>query len=207
MRLPAATAIAAALLTAALLTATACEQASTDAPSTAAPGTTAGLRIAYVNLDSVLTGYTYLSDQSVILENRQQDASAELERRARKLQGQFESFQRRAQGGNLTPKQIENEQRVLARNQQELEVEQQRLVYEFQGEGARLQSAFTTVLKREVDALQEERGYDYVLSYGGGTNGVLAVNDAYDLTAEVLTRMNAGPAPDLPALDSAAAGE
>ena len=199
MRLPFATAVAAAFLTAA-----ACEPAAPGpAAADAAPGTSAGLSVAYVNIDSVLTGYTYLGEQSGILEQRQQDATADLERRARKLQDQFASFQRRAQGGNLTPKQIENEQTVLARSQQELEVEQQRLAYEFQGEGARLQSAFTTALKREVDALQAERGYDFVLSYGGGTAGVLAVNDAYDITPEVVTRMNAGPAPA--AADSTAA--
>ena len=188
MRLPAA-AVAALLLT------TACEPAAPDATTAAAPGATAGLSIAYVNIDSVVNDYAYLAEQTEILQQREQDASADLERRGRRFQEQVESFQRRAQGGNLTPKQIENEQTVLARNQQELEVEQQRLAYEFQGEGVRLQSAFTTALKREVDALQDERGYDFVLTYGGGTNAVLAVNDAYDITREVVTRMNAGPTP------------
>ena len=188
------------LLAAALLaTASACDQG-VDAGATPgnADAPAAGLRIAHVHIDSVLQGYTYLTEQNAILEQRQQDASAELERRARKLQGQLESFQRRAQGGNLTPKQIENEQRALQRSDQELTAEQQRLTFEFQGELARLQEAVVTSLKREVDALQAERGYDYVLSYGGGTSGVLAVNDDFDLTREVITRMNAGPAPELP---------
>ena len=190
MRLPLATAIAAALLTAA-----ACEPAADTVAADAAPGATAALSIAYVNIDTVVNNYGYLAEQTEILQQREQDASADLERRGRRFQEQVESFQRRAQGGNLTPKQIENEQTVLARNQQELEVEQQRLAYEFQGEGARLQSAFTKALRREVDALQAERGYDFVLTYGGGTNAVLAVNDDYDITREVVTRMNAGPAP------------
>lgn len=200
MRLPAAA-------FAALLATVACDQGATATATDVdgAGASASGLRLAHVNIDSVLAGYAYLSEQTAILEQRQQDASAEFERRARKLQGQLESFQRRAQAGNLTPKQIENEQRALQRSDQELTAEQQRLVYEFQGEGARLQSAVVTALRREVDALQAERGYDYVLSYGGGTSGVLAVNEAYDLTREVLARMNAGPAPELP--DSVAADD
>ena len=182
---------------------TACEQSAGTAAADGAEAPAAGLRIAHVHVDSVLAGYDYLTEQNGILEQRQRDASAELERRARRLQGQLESFQRRAQGGNLTPKQIENEQRALQRSDQELTAEQQRLTYEFQGELARLQQAVVTALKREVDALQAERGYDYVLSYGNaGGSGVLAVNEDYDLTREVLQRMNAGPAPALP--DSAA---
>ncbi len=153
----------------------------------------AGLKIGYVNTDSILTGYVYLKDQAEILEQRQLDASANFERKARKLQGQIESFQRRAQGGNMTPKAIENEQAVLGRSQQELQQEEQRLTMDLQGEAARIQSELSTVLKREVEAIQQEEGYDFILQQGGGA-GVLAVNPAFDLTTQVLARMNAAPA-------------
>ena len=169
----------------------ACEQSAsgplaTDAPAAAPTG---AARIAYVNADTILANYAYLSGQTRILSQRQQDASTELERRLVKFQEQVHSFQRRAQAGSLTPKQIEAEQRVLAEREQELAAEQQRLAGEFQGEGLRLQNVVATVLKREVAAVQEAEGYDYVLQYGNGSP-VLAVNDAYDITDAVLARMN-----------------
>ena len=172
---------------------TACDQ--TAAPVSGTVGAAAdageGARIAYVNADTLLANYTYLSDQSAVLTQREQEASADIQRKVTEFQEQVQSFQRRAQGGNLTPKQVENEQRVLAEREQELAAEQQRLAQEFQGEGLRIQNELAGVLRREVQAVQESGGYDYVLQYGNGSP-VLAVNEAYDVTAEVLERMNAG---------------
>ncbi len=177
----------------ALIFLVACDQADvTPALQDPNVGANAGLKIGYVNTDSILTGYVYLKDQADILDKRQVDASANFERKARKLQDQIESFQRRAQGGNLTPKQMEGEQSVLGRSQQELQMEEQRLTMELQGEAARIQAELSTVLKREVEAIQQEEGYDFILQYGGG-GGVLAVNPSYDLTSQILTRMNAKP--------------
>lgn len=178
-----------------LLLSVACDQNATTSGTAVATADDAGLKIGYVDTDSILSGYTYLKSQTDILSKREEEAGANLERRARRLEEQIGSFQRRAQGGNLTPKQIENEQAALGRSQQELQQEQQRLQYEFQGEAARLQSEIVTVLKREVDAIQSEQNFDYILSYGG-TSGVLAVNKSYDLTGEVLQRMNANPQTD-----------
>ena len=183
-------------LVASAVLATACQQpAETATADVDADGSgLRGARIAYVNTDSILGGYAYLEQQGVILSQREQDATAELERKLRKFQGQVESLQRRAGAGNLTPKQIESEQRVLAQREQELAAEQQRLAAEFQGEGLRLQNELATVLKRETAAIQAAEGYDYVLTYGG-TSPVIVVNPEFDITSAVLARMNAAGAP------------
>lgn len=167
----------------------ACQQPAATGDAVAS-AMTPGVKIGYVNTDTVLTNYGYLNEQTEILTKREGDASASLERKVRKFQEQVESFQRRAQGGNMTPKAIENEQRALAQKEQELSQEQQRLAQEFQGEGMRLQSEVMSVLKEQVEAAQASGGYDYILSFGGGSN-VLAVNPQYDITKEVLDKMNA----------------
>jgi len=167
----------------------ACQQPAATADAVAS-AVTPGVKIGYVNTDTILTNYEYLKTQTEILSKREADASSSLERKVRKFQDQVQSFQRRAQGGNMTPKSIENEQRVLAEKEQELSMEQQRLAQEFQGEGMRLQTEVMNVLKEKVDAAQASGGYDYILSYGGGSN-VLAVNPSYDITSEVLGLMNA----------------
>lgn len=185
-------------LAVAALTAQACQQPSDATTTPATSGNTSAattLKIGHVNTDSILANYIYLKDQAEILSAREQEASASLERKARKFQGQVEAFQRRAQGGNMTPKQIETEQTALARTEQEIAAEQQRLSIEFQGEGQRLQSELITVLKREVDALQQEGGYDFILSSGAGS-AVLASNPSFDLTEQILARMNAAPQPN-----------
>ena len=186
-----------AILSAAALGLTACEQpGAAPAPvATAETPGVSGARIAYVNSDSILANYAYLSGQSQLLQRRQEDASAELERDLRKFQEQVQSFQRRAQSGNLTPKQIEDEQTFLARREQELSAEQQRLAGEFQGEGLRIQNEVATVLQREVEAIRTAEGYDYVLQYGAASP-VLAVNEAFDITDAVLARMNAAGPPE-----------
>lgn len=182
----------------ALLGLTACEAPADTAaavPVVAGAPVIAGAKVGYVNIDSVQANYTYLKEQSAILTKRENDASASLERKGRQFQDRVAGFERRASSGNMSRKSMENEQRVLAEQQQELQLEQQRLAQEFQGEGIRLLSELTNVLQREVKAIQEELGYDYILSYGSNS-GVIAVNDDYDVTQLVLDRMNAtGGAP------------
>ena len=153
-----------------------------------------GARIGYVNIDSVQANYAYLNEQTTLLNQREQDATASLERKFRKFQEQVASFERRAQSGNMTPKSIENEQRVLGEKQQELQMEQQRLAQEFQGEGIRLLSELTNVLQTEVESIQDELGYDYILSFGS-SSGVIAVNEDFDITKMVVDRMNAKGTP------------
>ena len=173
-----------------ILTLAACKQA-TDS-NTATETSTPALKIGYVHTDSVLAQFSYLEEQMTILGQREKEASANLQRKAMQFQEQVNSFQSRAQSGNLTPKQIESEQRALAEKEQNLSMEQQRLAMEFQGEGARLESEVVAILKREVDKLQGELGYDFILSYGPSSN-VLAVNPKFNLTAQVVERMNANP--------------
>ncbi len=177
-----------------LLLLVACEQpsATVDDPVVVS-GAVQGARIGYVNADSILNGYIYLAEQTDILRKREEDATASLERKQRKLQEQVAGFQRRAQSGNMTPKAIENETAVLTQKDQELQAEYQRLSQEFQSETFRLQNELGSVLEREVKAVQADKGFDYVLSYGGGSP-VIGVNEDYNITSEVLARMNAaGP--------------
>jgi len=180
-----------------LLLLAACDQPTNSTAAAADPAATTGAprgaKIGYVNADSVLSNYAYLAEQTKILQQRESDATASLERKNRKLQESAASFQRRAQGGNMTPKAIENESAALQRQDQELQQEFQRLQQEFQGETLRLQSELATAIKREVESVQAEQGYDYIISYGSGSP-VLAVNPDFELTAEVIARMNAaGP--------------
>ena len=186
-----------------LLLFAACQQpaASTETSGAANEVAIQGAKIGYIDTDSVLAGYTYLSGQTEILRKREADATASLERKQRTLQDQVASFQRRAQAGNMTPKAIENETALLTRKDQELQEEYQRLSQEFQGETIRLQNELGNVLERVVKEVQAEEGYDYILSYGSGSP-VLGINEKYNLTSKVLERMNAS---DSPAADTSAA--
>jgi len=42
--------------------------------------------------------------------------------------------------------------------------------------------------------MQEENGYDFILNEGGG-GGLLMANDAFDITEDVLKRLNAEEVP------------
>lgn len=148
------------------------------------------LKIAYVNTDSVVAQYDYLKQQSEIIGKQEKEASATLEKKIVAFQKKVQSLQRRAQGGNMTPKAIETEQRVLAREEQKLAAEQQELAQKFQQEGLRIQSELANELEKFVKEIQAEGGYDYIMSYGTGSN-VLAVNPNYDVTAQIVTKLNA----------------
>lgn len=152
-------------------------------------GPSGPLHIVYVNVDTLLTKYDYFRQKQQTLAQKEQEAGADLQARSQTLEKEIAEAQRKAQSGLMAPKDIQQMQQQLSIKQQRLLQEQQTVQQQLLQESQALQAEIQQKIDDRLAELRTERGYDYVLSYGPGTD-VLMVNDSLDITSLVLERLN-----------------
>lgn len=158
---------------------------------TATANATTG-KIVYIRIDTMANQYEALQEKTKELEAVAVAADQAQNERVAAFQRDAQNFQRRANSGQMSPKQMGVEQERLAGREQTLMQDAERTRQELQLGQLKLQAEFEENLMTVLNAIQDEFNYDYILSYGPGT-GVLMVNDANDITAEVVKRINAIP--------------
>ncbi|PSR08390.1 MAG: hypothetical protein C7N36_22160 [Bacteroidetes bacterium] len=169
-----------------------CKPAATPAEgATTAAATTPG-NIVFIRLDSLTRQYTAFKEKQTILEAKAAEADKSQNERVAIFQRDVQNAQRRAQSGQMAPKEIGIEQERLAGREQGLMQEADRLRQELQAEQLQLMTEYEENLRAVLDEVQKEFNYDYILSYGSGT-GVLMANDQHDITPEVAKRINLVP--------------
>jgi outer membrane protein len=126
------------------------------------------------------------------LEAKATEADKSQNERVASFQRDVQNLQRRMNSGQMAPKQVGVEQERLAGREQALMQQAEQLRQELQYEQLQMMGEYEENLRKVLKDVQDEFGYDYILSYGSGT-GVLMANDAHDITAEVSKRINAIP--------------
>lgn len=148
--------------------------------------------IVFIRVDSLTSQYASLSEKTKALEARAMDADKGQNERVAAFQRDVQNYQRRANSGQMSPKDMGNEQERLAGREQALMQEADRLRQELQMEQMKLSAEFEENLMNVLKEIQAEFNYDYILSYGNGS-GVLIVSDKNDITPEVAKRLNKIP--------------
>lgn len=148
-----------------------------------------GLRIVYVNADSVLENYTQFRKEKDVLDRKQLDIDTKLGNKGRALENEVGAIQQRIQGGLLTPKEIQEQEQRLGAKQQALMAERDKLAKEIVDEGTAINDRLQKVLLNALEKLKNERGYHYIFSYVKGGQ-ILLGNPADDITGDVLKILN-----------------
>ena len=155
-------------------------------------GSSSAGNIVFIRLDSLTNQYTSLNEKTKALEARAIEADKGQNERVAAFQRDVQNYQRRANSGQMSPKDMGTEQERLAGREQGLMQEAERLRQELQLEQMKLSAEFEENLMKVLEEIQAEFNYDYILSYGNGT-GVLMVSDKNDITPEVAKRLNKIP--------------
>lgn len=151
---------------------------------------TAGEKIVFVRIDTLLEKYSLYQEKIKVLEQKSKDAEAALQGRGRALEREFLQAQQKVQQGLLTPNQVQQEEQRLVQKQQGLVAEQEKVGKQLLDERQKLLDELEKKVKDILKEIQAEKGYAYILNYGPGT-GVLMVDDKLDITALALERLNA----------------
>ena len=162
----------------------------TPAQSTEKKGENAGLKLAFVNADTLNKYYLYLKDQEASFKKKQDAYEGEMANKEKALQNEFAAFQKKIQAGTMTQTEGEATQKRLGQQQQALEKRHQTISAEIAKEQMAIQDEFQKKLDEFLAKFNEEREYDFIFTYLKSGGPILYANKAYDITQEVLDAMN-----------------
>ena len=157
-----------------------------------APAGGNSFRIGYVDIDTLEANYDYFKKKKAEFEGRQKSIDAELERLANGLQNDYINLQKKAEKGELTQAQGEAAQQSLMKRQQELELKRQNMAEKYMKDQEAFNKEIHDNLHAYIEKYNEEKGYDYILSYSKD-GSILFANKELDVTADIIKGMNSEP--------------
>lgn len=164
---------------------TSCKQGTTATSATS----TGGVSIAYVDGDSILLNFKAFKLASETIEAKQRTLEDELQKKGAALEKEIMDYQRKAQAGTLTGKEMEAKERYLAGRQEGLLAERDKLAKEMMDETTVINDELKKVLDAKLEQIKKDRGYDFILSKVEGGQ-ILLADQKFNITAEVLKMLN-----------------
>jgi len=160
-----------------------------DKPAAAADGNTTGLKIAYIEVDSLMTQYDFAKDYSASLEKKSNNARNTLTQKGNQLQAAVNNFQQKLNNnGFQSREQAANVQAAIERQQRDLQELQGRLEGELAKETQEFNLALRDSLNNFLRAYNEDKKYDMILSKAG--DNILYASAHFDITQDVINGLN-----------------
>ncbi|MGN0221888.1 MAG: OmpH family outer membrane protein [Prevotella sp.] len=176
----------------ALAVLSACNQAESkmdEEPASTATETSAGMKIAYVEVDSLMSQYNFCKEYSLILQKKSNNARNTLNQKGAQLQKAAANFQEKLQSNGFTSREeAERVQMALQRQQQDLQELQNRLGSELDSETAKFNEALRDSLQNFLKVYNKSKKYDLILSKAG--DNILYAAKKYDITQDVINGLN-----------------
>ncbi len=162
----------------------------------------AELKVAYVEVDSIMTQYTFAKEFAGILEKKSQNIQSTIAQKGQALQSAAANFQQKIQQNAYTREQAEAIQAGLQKQNNDLQGLQQRLSNEFASEQEKYNKALHDSIAHFLAAYNKDRHYSIILSKSG--DNLLYADKAYDITKEVVAGLNKAYKGKVKAEDTAA---
>jgi len=175
---------------------TACNnQAPKVEEKTQAPASAGSMKIAYVEVDSIMSQYKFCKEYSLILQKKSQNIQNTINAKGQSLQAAAAKFQQDIQSNKYTQQQAEAVQAGLQKQDADLRALQQRLGNEFQAETEKFNAALRDSIQHYLAVYNKDKKYSLILSKAG--DNILYADKAYDITNEVIAGLNKAykPAP------------
>lgn len=174
----------------AALTLASCNNEAQKVDSAAAPaaGGASGQKMAYVEIDSIMTQYKFCIDKKAELEKKGQNIENTLSSKQKNLEAAAAKFQQDIQANKYTQQQAQSVQAGLQRQGQDLQALQQRLTAEFAQEQDKFNQALADTIHGFIARYNKEKGFAFIFSKSG--DNLLYADKAYDVTAEVINGLN-----------------
>lgn len=169
---------------------TSCDQSAPklDSKSDAAQSNPTKLKIAYVEVDSIMSQYKFCKDYSLVLQKKGQNIQNTLAAKQQQLQAAAANFQQKVQQNAYTREQAEAINAGLQRQNADLQTLNQRLSTEFQTETTKYNNALRDSIQNFLKAYNKDKKYTLILSKAG--DNLLYADKAYDITNEVIAGLN-----------------
>lgn len=148
-----------------------------------------GLRIAYVELDSLMSQYQLYKDYEEVLTRKGTDIQNTLAQKQRKLESSATAMQRKYESnGFQTRDELERAQQNLQQQEMELQQLAAKLNNEFNEEQARINQEARDSIQAFLKIYNQSKKYDYVMIKAG--DNLLIANPQYNITKDIVTGLN-----------------
>ena len=159
-----------------------------DAKSDTPQKVPASLKIAYVEVDSIMSQYKFCKDYSLILQRKGQNIKSTLAAKQQQLQAAAANFQQKMQQNAYTREQAEAINANLQKQNADLQMLDQRLTNEFQNETEKYNNALRDSIQHYLKIYNQDKHYSLILSTAG--DNLLYADKAFDITNEVVAGLN-----------------
>ncbi|MBQ9231326.1 MAG: OmpH family outer membrane protein [Prevotella sp.] len=160
-----------------------------DEQPASADSTGAGLRIAYVEVDSLMTQYEYCKDFTLVLQKKSNNARNTLTQKGQQLQNAMNNFQQKLNNNGFTSReQAESQQAAIQRQQNDLQQLQARLENELANETNTYNEGLRDSLQHFLAVYNKDKKYDMILTKQG--DNILYAAKRFDITADIINGLN-----------------
>ena len=166
------------------------KQASAPVAAPATGTATTGLKIAFVEVDSLLSSYQFCIDMNQEMVKKEENVRATLNDKSKKLESEQQDFQYKFENNAFTKARAEEEYNRLMRKAQELEELKVKLAEELAIENQKNNLQLRDSINSFLQIYNKDKGYDLIISNSGFDN-LLYGNPAYNITDEIVEGLNA----------------
>lgn len=148
-----------------------------------------GLKVAYINTDTIMAKYQMAIDMEAALQTYQKNLQKELEAKVSKFQSDYENYLKN--GANLTLTQQKQTEQDLTKRQQELPQLEQKMMLDLQerqaSDNKKMLDAVYAFIK---DYNKKHQNFDVILSKSYIGSPVLYIDEGMDITNEIIEGLN-----------------
>jgi len=152
-------------------------------------GSVSDLKIAYVEIDSLLNNYNLCKDLNEAMIKKQENVEVTLKEKMKSLDNEMRDFERKYQNHVFTPERAQQEQNRLIKKRQDLEALHQRLMGELQQESDKNNIQLRDSINAYLKEYNKTKGYNLIIN-NAGFNNLLYADPALNITQEVIDGLN-----------------
>lgn len=148
-----------------------------------------GVKIAYVELDTLMSQYQLYKDYSEVLTRKGNNIQNTLAKKQRSLESHAAAVQKKYESNGFTTRdELERAQADIQREQQDLAQLADRLNNEFNEEQARINAEARDSIQSFLKRYNKTKKFDYVMVKAG--DNLLIANPKYDITQDIVKGLN-----------------
>jgi outer membrane protein len=156
--------------------------------STAKDDVSQSLKIAYVDLDTIQSKYTFYQEKMQEFEKKKEMADRDLNNAFQKIDNERVTFLKR--GELITQAEAENFQRVYQGKMQNLEEQKKNMENNIADDGLKTMEELRNKMNDFIEEYNKKAKYSFIFSYSAGMNVLFYKDSAYNITADVVEGLN-----------------
>lgn len=147
-----------------------------------------GLKIAYIDVDSLLANYEFSKDLSEQMTQKEENYRLLLAEEMNKFQKEVEDFNKKLQNNVFSsPERAQSEQTRLAKKQQSLQEKSDKYSNDLYLENNQNAQKLSETIDNFIREYNKSRGYNLIINKAA----LMFADDSMDITAEILDGLNA----------------